>query len=210
MRVGRALVDRQVGRVAQDLIQYVVSLAVRGHDHLGAEGGVLVARGCRWRRPRRRSTCSGAARCSTSGGEPLSVRGGQSAGAEHRRHRQLVMVVDQADVHLAQFPRGYTTPRSTRARRRGCCMKRPSRAVRGSWRARSGRRSANRTLCNWRWPTLTIRHHRMCDRADDRTVPRGRQMVSTGRASGRARCACRRRRQPRGGRGHREACAGTP
>ena len=29
----------------------------------------------------------------------------------------------------------------------------------------------SRTLCNWQQPMLTIRHHRMCDRAESATEP---------------------------------------
>ena len=42
MGIGGVLGDRQVGGVAEDLVQDVVRLAFRGNDNLGAVGGVLV------------------------------------------------------------------------------------------------------------------------------------------------------------------------
>src|ERR1019366_1721193 len=40
--VGGVLVNRQVGGVAEEVVQHVVGLAGGRHDHLGAERGVLI------------------------------------------------------------------------------------------------------------------------------------------------------------------------
>lgn len=102
--VGGVLGDRQVGRVAEDLVQHDDGLAPGGRDDLGVVGGVLigdvgVGRGALVEEIARQRPCGEAAAALR---EPLPVRGRQGAAAPQPSEWVLVVGVDQASVRFAQ------------------------------------------------------------------------------------------------------------